>query len=681
MKQFLLEIGTEEIPAGFVKVGLESLKNGFIKFFSEECITYGNITLYSTPRRLAILIDNVADKQEDRVRETTGPPEKISYDKDGKLTKAAVGFAKSAGIDAAELKVVKTGRGDYLQATVQVAGKDTKEVLSEALPGIITSVQFPKTMRWSDSPIKFVRPIRWILALLGDEVVTFKLEGLKSSNLTYGHRFLSSHSVKVEEPSTYLSILNRNHVIADLDNRKGIIADGIRKVEESEGCNIHEDNELLDTVTSLVEYPHVIVGEFDDEYLSLPKELLITVMRTHQKYFSLEDRKGSLLPKFIVVSNSLPDNEDIVRKGNERVLKARLEDARFYYNDDLKKPLWDFKDDLKNITFQEELGSVFDKLERVSFICSFMADRLNVSDDDKDKLQRAAMLSKADLITGVVGEFPELQGYMGKVYALESGEDVEVADAIFEHYLPRFADDILPSSDLGSIISIADKIDSIASFFYLDMIPTGSEDPFALRRQAAGIIRILQERDYPLTLDLLIETALKGLEGDYTPSIKSLTEKILAFFNQRLEGILLSQGYGHDTIDAVLSIKGLTMKEIKLRLDTLAALRKEAGFEGLLTAAKRVYNILGERKAGEVKEDLFKDGSEDALFECVASLEGKLPGTDFTGLFKTEEPINTFFDKVLVMDKDEAVKANRLALLSKVRSLFDSFADFSKIVQ
>jgi glycyl-tRNA synthetase beta chain len=532
-------------------------------------------------------------------------------------------------------------------------------------------------MRWADYSTKFVRPIRWIAALWGDETIPFEIEGLKSSNLTFGHRFLSPQPVKIEEPSAYISLLNRNHVIADIEARKEMISITISELEESGGYSVHEDEELLDIVTSLVEYPSVIVGEFDEDYLVLPKELPVTVMRTHQKYFSLEDKQGGLLPKFLLVSNSNSDNEDMVRKGNERVLRARLEDARFYYKDDLKRPLWDLKDDLKSVTFQEELGSIFDKLERVSFICSFLSGRLDF--EDEEKLLRAAMLSKADLVSGVVGEFPELQGYMGKVYALESGEEPDVADSIYEHYLPRFADDMLPASDLGSIISIADKMDSIASFFFLDMIPTGSEDPFALRRQAAGIIRILQERDYPLTLDLLIETALKSLEGSYTPPIKSLTEKILKFFNQRLEGILLSQGYSHDTINAVLSVKGLTMKEIKQRIDILGSLRIEAGFEGLLTAAKRVYNILGEKRYGEIKEDLFKDGSEEVLFECATSLEGKLPGTDFKEIFKTEAPINDFFEKVLVMDKDEAVKTNRLALLSKVKGLFDSLADFSKI--
>ncbi len=679
MKDFLLEIGTEEIPARFVKGGLGLLKKSITDFFNESSVTYGNISLFSSPRRLAIIVDDVEEKQADRVKEMVGPPKKISYDDDGALTKAAVGFARSAGINPEELKVISTDRGEYLQAVVEVAGRETMEVLSEELPGLITSLQFPKAMRWADYSTKFVRPIRWIAALWGEDTIPFEIDGLKSSNLTYGHRFLSPQAVKLEAPSAYLQLLNRNHVIADLDERKGLIESAIKKMEESGGYSVHEDEDLLSTVTSLVEYPNVIVGEFDEAYLSLPKELPITVMRTHQKYFSIEDGQGNLLSKFLLVSNSNSNNEDIVRTGNERVLRARLEDARFYYEDDLKRPLWDYKDDLKNVTFQEELGSVFDKLERVAFICSFISDMLGFKDEEK--LLRAAMLSKADLVSGVVGEFPELQGYMGKVYALESGEDADVADAIYEHYMPRFADDILPASDLGSIISIADKVDSIASFFFLDMIPTGSEDPFALRRQAAGIIRILQERDYPLTLELLIGTALKSLEGNYTPAIRSLTEKILKFFNQRLEGILISQGYGHDTIAAVLSVKGLTMKEIKQRIDILTSLRSDAGFDGLLTAAKRVCNILGEKQGGDIKEELFKDASEKVLFECVTSLEGKLSGTDFKELYKAEAPINDFFEKVLVMDKDEAVKQNRLALLSKVKSLFDSLADFSKIVQ
>ncbi|MBI4843848.1 MAG: glycine--tRNA ligase subunit beta [Nitrospirae bacterium] len=678
MKSFLLEIGTEEIPARFLKGGQEALRTAFMNFFTQEALTYQNISLFATPRRLAVLADGLIEKQADRVKELTGPPKSISYDKEGNLTKAAAGFAKSAGIDVSELKIVETERGEYLQASVHVPGRNTKDILSGALPGIITSIQFPKSMRWSDKSLRFVRPIRWILAILDNEVIKFEIEGIKSGNLTYAHRFFAPQQLKVETPSSYVSLLRRNKVIAGIDARREMIEAEIRKAEKAGGCYVHRDEELLDTVTSLVEFPNVITGEFDKKYLSLPKELPVTVMRTHQKYFSIEDKDGNLLPKFIIVSNAASGSEDIVRKGNERVLRARLEDARFYYEDDLKRPLWELKDELRHVTFQEELGSIFDKLERVSFICSFIGEKLNFADDEK--LLRAVMLSKADLVTGVVSEFPELQGYMGRIYAEASGESPDTASAVYEHYLPRFAEDMLPSTDLGSIISIADKIDSIASFFYLDMIPTGSEDPFALRRQAAGILRILQEKEYPLTLEMLVEKALTGLE-EYSPSVKTLSEKIMKFFGQRLEGILLAQGFSYDTVNAVLAVKGLTMGGIKERIEILTSLRKEDGFDGLLTAAKRVYNILGDKGHDAVKPEIFKHDSEKELFEAAENVRSAIGRKSFQSLYKLQAPVNSFFDSVLVMDNDEAVRANRLNLLFNVRRLFDSLADFSKIVQ
>lgn len=678
MKPLLLEIGTEEIPARFISKGLTSLKEEFIKLFNSLSIDYGKISEYATPRRLTICVKDVSEEQKERTKETIGPPKKSAYDNKGAPTKAAIGFAKSLNIDIEELKIVKTERGEYLSAMIVEKGRATGDVLAEALPELITSLQFPKTMRWGNSTLRFVRPIRWILALFGADLIPFELDGLKSGNLSYGHRFISPEAIEIEDPSNYLPLLLKNHVIADSVERKRIIVEEIEKIELKMNGKVYEDEELLNTVTCLVEYPTVVLGSFGTEYLSLPKELPITVMKTHQKYFSVQDKDGNLMPHFIVVSNTGVENNDTVRKGAERVLKARLEDAKFYYNDDRKIPLWDYITKLKKVTYQEELGSLYERAERMAFLCSFIADKLNFQ--AKEKLLRAAMLSKADLVTGIVREFPELQGYMGMIYAQDSGEDKEIAVALHEHYMPRFSGDSLPSSEMGSIISIADKMDNIASFFFLGLIPTGSEDPFALRRQAAGIINILQEKGYPLTLDILIEKSLQDLES-YTPSIKSLTEKILKFFHQRLEGILLSQGYSYDIVNAVLSIKGLTINEIKQRVEALSIFRKAPEFSGLLTAAKRVFNILVKTKTGEVKEKLLIEPAEKELFSAVKEIENKLTDTNFRALFELERPINTFFDSVLVMDKKTEIKENRLALLLSVKRLFDSLGDFSKIVE
>ncbi|MDH4027432.1 MAG: glycine--tRNA ligase subunit beta, partial [Nitrospirota bacterium] len=640
-------------------------------------IEYGSISQYATPRRLTLLIDNVAEKQKDRTVKKLGPPKKIAFDDKNGYTKAATGFARTLNIDVKDLAIEETERGPYLSATIEEKGRLTKDVLAEALPGLISSLQIPRSMRWGDSSLRYFRPIHWILATLGNELVPFALDGIKSGNISYGHRFLSPATIAIEDARSYLNSLRKNHVIADIAERKKAISEGIGRIESSAGCRVIKDDELLDIVTNLVEYPVAVCGSFDKKYLELPKELLITVMRSHQKYFSVEDSAGNMLPAFIVISNTMAENSDTVRKGAERVLRARLEDARFYFIEDRKLPLQAYTEELKKVTFQEKLGSIFKKTERISSLCSFIADKLDIK--QRENLLRASTLCKADLVTGVVREFPELQGHMGMTYALSSGEDRDVAAAIFEHYLPRFAGDSLPSGETGAIISIADKMDNIASFFSLGMVPTGSEDPFALRRQATGIIHILQNSEYPLLLDDLIERSLGSL--DASPGEKeTLSEAILQFFYQRLEGILLAQGHSYDLVNAVLASRGTILKELRHRISVLSDLRKDPRFPGLLTAAKRVYNILSKAAPGNVNEALLAEQAEKELYDAAAKIKDRLASTGFMSLFELEMPVNTFFDKVLVMDRDTAIRENRLALLSCVRTAFDSLGNFSKIV-
>jgi glycyl-tRNA synthetase beta chain len=678
MKPLLIEIGSEEIPARFIPRGLALLRGDIVQLLDKSSIKYGRISEYSTPRRLAILIESVDELQDDRTIEALGPPKKAAYDANGNPTKAALGFAKSLNIGVDELTIKKTDRGEYVSATVKEKGKPTADVLSESLPKLISSLQLPKSMRWGDSALKYFRPIQWILALLGNEVIPFELDSITSGNISYGHRFLSPSPLLIDSPSLYLSSLKLNHVYADSGERKNSISAGIRAIESSD-CKVHEDEDLLDTVTNLVEYPTAVLGSFDSRYLALPKELLITVMKTHQKYFSVEDREGNMKSSFIVISNMNEDVNDNVKRGAERVLRARLEDARFYYIEDRKKALCDYVDELKKVTFQERLGSLYEKTERISFLSSNIADLINP--ELKETILRASLLCKADLVTGVVGEFPELQGYMGMIYAGNSGENEAVASAIFEHYMPRFAGDSLPSGAIGTIVSIADKMDSIASFFYLDMIPSGSEDPFALRRQAAGIINILHSNGYALTLNWLVDTSLKSLEPSAEIRAK-LTEKILQFFAQRLEGMLLSQGYSYDIVNAALSVTVLDITDIQKRIQALSAMKKQPGFPSLLTAAKRVYNILAKVQPGDIKENLLSEPSEIELFGMVEKIkDGGVTATGFDALFKLERPVNAFFDSVLVMDKNPQIKENRLALLLSVKKLFDSLADFSRIIE
>lgn len=678
MKSFLLEIGSEEIPARFVLRGLTVLREELVQFLNKESIEYGAISGYATPRRLAVCVEGVSEMQKDKTVETFGPPKRVAFDDKGAPSKAAIGFAKSLNVGVGKLRVVKTERGEYIAATIEEKGRAARNVLSEGLPKLISSLQLPKTMRWGDSSLRFLRPIRWIVSMIGNEVVSFEIDGIKSGNISYGHRFLSPGPVEINNPSEYLSLLSKNHVIADYQERKRVIREEIQKVETDMNIKVHEDAELLDLVTFLVEYPTIVLGSFEDKYLDLPKELLITVMRTHQKYFSTENRQGNILPHYIVVSNTKAENNDIVRKGAERVLRARLEDARFYYAEDREKPLWDYIDKLKKVTFQEKLGTLYDKEERIKALCSFIADNLNFQ--QTERLLRAAMLSKADLVTGIVREFPELQGYMGMMYALNSGEDQEIATAVYEHYLPKAAGDSLPAGEIGTIISLADKIDNIASFFHLGLIPSGSEDPFALRRQAAGIINILQNRDYTLTLDMLTNNALESLS--VSPVEKTaLSEKIMQFFNQRIEGMLLSQGYNYDIVNAALAVKMLNIKDLKYRIDALLDLKKNPAFPALLMAAKRVYNILAKVQPGIVNESLLNEPAEKELYSAVAKVEAKVQDKNIIALFELEKPINTFFDSVLVMDKDEKIRNNRLALLYSVKNIFDSLGDFSKIME
>ncbi len=679
MKHFplLLEIGTEEIPARFTPDGIKSLKEGLIKLLQEMAIDFGRVSEYATPRRLAILIEDVGERQKDRTREVIGPPRKIAFDEKGHPTNAAVGFARSCNQKIENLKTIKTSRGEYVVATVEETGRKTVDVLREALLGLIASIQFPKSMRWGSGTLRFARPIRWITALFGNEVIPFELDGLKSSNISCGHRFISPGPFKIEDPLRYLKLLSDNYVIADQNERKKIILKGIKKIEKETGFKVHEDDELLNTVTFLVEYPVVILGNFDREYLSLPKELLITVMKSHQKYFAVEDKNGGLLPYFILISNTRPENTDTVRMGAERVLKARLEDARFYYNEDQKRPLWDYVSAMKKVTFHERLGSLYEKAERIAFLCSFLCDELNLL--AKEKVLRASMLCKADLVTGIVREFPELQGYIGMIYAKNSGEDDEIASAIYEHYMPRHPGDSLPRSEIGNIISIADKMDNIASFFLLGLLPTGSEDPFALRRQAIGVINILLHRDYPVSIDILIEKALQGVEG-YSTQRKALSNEILRFFYQRLEGMLLGEGFSYDIIDAVFSTERRNIKEIRHRIEVLSEMRQMPEFPGLLTAAKRVYNILGKEEGVELKADLLTELDEKRLYSVAMHTYKELSWGNYDALFELREPINSFFDNVLVMDKDPQVRANRLSLLSRVREIFNLLGDFSKIV-
>jgi glycyl-tRNA synthetase beta chain len=681
-KEFLLEIGTEEIPSRFIGPALEKMKEMFIALLGSGRIPVdsGTVRTFGTPRRLVLYAPQVAEKQEDSSREVTGPPTKVAFDADGKPTKAATVFAEKNNIPVEALTVKKTDRGEYVAARIDEKGGDTAEWLKQVLPGFILSIPFPKSMRWMDKDIRFARPIHWVLALSGGSVVDFELSGIRSGNLSRGHRFMSPGAFLVKDFKSYIAQAEPNSVIIDPAVRKERIVKQAGDLAVSRGGTVLDDPGLVEEVANLVEYPVAVMGSFNKEYLRVPKEILITAMREHQRYFTVVDPQGGLLPFFITISNTRAEDMEIVRAGNERVLAARLSDAAYFFDHDMKQPLADRVEGLKKVTYQEKLGTLYDKTERIKALSRYLSGLLNA---DSRIAERAAHLCKADLLTGVVGEFPKLQGVMGRQYALLSGEEPRVADAIAEHYLPRFAGDKLPETAEGACVAIADRIDSIVGCFSAGLIPSGSEDPYGLRRQSVAILTMLLDRGLRLSLKGLVEEACKGFD-----SKNKLAQDALDFLRQRLAGMLASEGFRSDVVDAALSVKFDDPLIAREKVRALDALQTSEDYQPLVTALKRAGNILPREFSGAVKKDLLTQDEEKALFASYSAIKDraveKTAALDFRGaladIASLRKPVDAFFDRVMVMDKDAGVKNNRLALLAGITGLFAEIADFSRLV-
>ncbi len=681
-KKLLLEIGTEEIPARFLPDALLRLKENSEALFNEYRLQFDSIKTYATPRRIALLAD-INPTQEATEVEIWGPPLNVAFDKDGKPTTAAKAFAKTHNINIEDLIKKEKGKGVYLVAKIKRESKKTAEILPELLQRLILSINFPKEMRWGNSNLRFVRPIHWFLALYDNKKVDFEIDGIKSNNMTRGHRYLSPAFFEIKDIRTYINLLRNNFVILDPEERKKMILEGSRRLASSINALMIEDEELLEHVTYLVEYPNPVLGKFPEEYLSLPEELLITVMKDHQKYFGLKRDNGNLINYFIIISNTRQENADTVKAGAEKVIKARFEDARFYFEEDRKTDPMERLEKLKRVIYHDKLGSLYDKSIRICNIANYIADQCLPY--KKGDIRTAALLSKTDLISGVVREFPELQGIMGSYYARHFGYNEEVSLALSEQYLPRHSGDRLPKSDIGAIISLSDKLDNIASFFMLGLVPTGNEDPFALRRQAIGIISILIEKKYPLKIDELFDISLNLL------NIKNeqLKNDIMTFFEQRIEPFLLSQGYTADCISAVISyVRHDNFYTIKDRVDALQRFKEEINYNEFLLAIKRINNISPKNDIKRVvNPDLFDHEEEKILYEKVQSASQEIkPLIDNNKYFDAikvmmtlKDTINKFFDKVLVMDKREEIKQNRLALIKSVKTLALRIADFSKL--
>lgn len=681
----LLEIGVEELPSRFGQTTLDQIENNLSKLLKEERINFDNIEKYATPRRLTFVIKNLADKATDLEEEVKGPAKKIAVDADGNFTKPALGFMKSKGLDPENVYFKQLGNAEYLFGTIKQEGKHTSEVLKNIVPEAIKNVTFPKAMRWGGKNMRFARPIRWMVALLNNEVLDIDLEGIKSSNITRGHRFLGEKEFEVNSVEEYFEKLDKNFVVLDQHKRKEMIRKQAIEVAKSLGGEVELDEDLLEEITFLVEYPTAFYGEFDEEYVKLPKEVVTTPMKEHQRYFPVL-KDGKLLPNFIAVRNGDSNRIDLVKAGNEKVLRARLADALFFYHEDTKKPLESFVDKLQTVVFQAKLGTVYDKTLRIEKLSQVILNELNMT-ESKENTLRAAKLCKADLVTNMVFEFTELQGIMGRDYAQVSGENEEVCQGIFEHYLPRFAGDILPETNTGIALSIADKLDSIAGFFAIGIKPSGSQDPYALRRQALGILSILLDRKLSVNLNNLINAALDNY-SNLEFNKEEVASQIVEFFVERVKNLFKDLGIRYDVIDAVLNNNLDDISDIHTRaLELNRWLQKDELVE-MLTAFNRVSTLAEKATTDIVKKDLLKEDAEIKLYngfkEIKSNVESLLLDKKYNealDAFATLRPlVDNLFDNVMVMDKDEAIKENRLALLKQIYSTMLTICDLSKIV-
>lgn len=685
-KELLFEIGTEEIPAAFLTKAIIDIEEIAKKSFTEKRIPFAGIRALATPRRLCLYIAELAEKQEDQTTEKLGPAKKAAFDEKGNPSKAALGFARGQGLEISQLETITTEKGEYLAARKTIAGEATATLLPEILTKLVTSIPFRKSMRWADYELRFPRPIHWILALYGGEIVSLQLEVAQSSDSSCGHRFLSPNSFAVKNFADYLEKTRQNFVIVDPVERTKIILEEAEKAAAEVGGKIFYTDDLLETVTFIVEYPVVVRGSFDPEFLQVPKEVLTTTMISHQKYFPVMDDSGRLLPYFIAVSNTKARDLSVVARGNERVIRARLADARFFFEEDQKVPLETRLDALKKVVFHKLLGTSYDKVMRFRKLAAIIADKVKL--EIKESVDRSALLAKADLETQMVGEFSELQGIMGREYALLAHESPVVAQAIYEHYLPIAAGGELPQTDEGAIVGIADKIDSITGFFAVGLPPTGTADPYALRRQALGIINIILDRRYSLPLDFLIDESLKLLDNVLKKPAVEVKKEVQEFFAGRYHNQLIAQGYAYDTVEAVLA-GGLTdLVTASEKIKALQAFRENPEFEPISIAFKRVDNILKDFRSAAVDPAFFVTDVEKNLYAAANEVKKQIINcmekNDYNSALKEmarlRPPVDAFFDGVMVMDKDEKVRFNRLSLLSEISATFHNIADFSKIV-
>lgn len=689
--ELLLEIGTEDIPAKFFPEALENLKSVAEKNLGAERLKFEETGILGTMRRMVLLVKGLEEKQEDLLEEVIGPKAEASFDSGGNPTQAAAGFAKAHGVDISSLFIKETKKGKFLCARKKLSGKNTKEILPEIILKIINELSFPKSMRWGNIDFRFARPVHWLLVLYNGEVIKLKVGDVESSNISYGHRFLSPNSFEVRDFRDYREKCKTSFVIVDPLERKAVIESGIKNAAASKSGSVSDYGALLETVNFMVEYPTAFVGSFSDRFLSIPEEVLINTMKKQQMYFPLFDSQNNLMNYFIGVADTENRDLNIIIKGNERVLRARFSDAEFFFKEDQKIKLESRVDALKGIIFLEKLGTVHDKVMRIGKLATFLNRKVFRSGKnealnlDEVIVQRAAMLCKTDLLTEMVKEFPELQGIMGREYAFIQKENDNIAISIYEHYLPKFAEDKIPSTDHGTLLSLADKLDTISGCFSISLVPTGSEDPLGLRRSTIGIINILINRAYKLSLKETISESLKLYS--VKKNKEEIESKVLNFFAARFKNILSSQGYESDVIDAVVSQNFDDLLDSKNRIDAISRMKKEEGFNSLTTTFKRAIRILPDNEKSDVRESLFRENAEKDLYTAFKSIETESKSFLDSGNYyaalknisKIKDKVDRFFDGVMVMVDDAELKKNRLNLLNNVVGLFSKVADFSKI--
>jgi glycyl-tRNA synthetase beta chain len=685
-KDLLIEIGLEEMPARFVTSSIEQLSARIQKWFIDNKIETGDIQSFSTPRRLAVLIRDVAESQEDIQEEAKGPAKKIALDESGNWSKAAIGFSRGQGMSVDDIYFKEINGVEYAHVEKFIKGQETSSLLPE-LKNIITGLTFPKNMRWANEEMRYIRPIKWLVAMFGQEIIPFQVTNVETSNWTKGHRFLGDQVV-IPSPSEYVVTLLGQYVIADGQERKDAIVSQLKKIEEENSWVIPIDEELLEEVTNLVEYPTALFGRFEEEYLELPEEVLITSMKEHQRYFPVKSQDGQLLPFFVTVRNGDHQHLETVARGNEKVLRARLADAAFFYKEDQKLNIDKALEKFKTIVYHEEIGTLAEKVNRVRSLIGKLTAELDFSEEEQKLADRAAEISKFDLVTNMVYEFPELQGFMGEKYAQQKGEDVRVAKAINEHYMPRNAEDNTAESNVGAVLAIVEKLDTIASTFAIGVIPSGSQDPYALRRQATGIVQTLIHKNWDIELEKLIQISIDMIEESKFGKLDrlELEKELISFFKLRLKHLLQERGIRYDLIDAILSGRIGWVGSLVRKAEILQVKKNEEGFKEIIEALSRVINLSGKaEESGEINPSLFENASEENLYQALLdvkkSLEINVTEEEYYKLLVSlKTPINNYFDHTMVMAEDENVKNNRLSVLVELAKVIKEFANVTEII-